>query len=623
MKKKIYTKLITLSVLMFQLNLSSLNVLALETPLNKTGVNTSSENQKISIMDSGLLLDVARRYYSIGSIRNYIDHIAENGGHFLHLHLTDDNYGIESHLLNQKAEDALYIEETETFINPNTNKPFLTFNQLSALNNYALSKGVYLVPEIDMPSHSKGIKELLSYADPTIAKQVKWFQIGDATGHLTDSDQLDIENEATMAFALSLQAEFVSQVPNLGYFHIGGDEFAGGIEYNLAFIDYVNRSASQLLQNGIVTRVWNDGFKHIDGVTHPKIDKSVQITYWNPQLEKDSSRMTADDLINAGYKLLNYNGYFLAMLPKSPIDQFISDAIYNANSIQKSDQSNSQMWSLEQFNMNTGDLLTNAYQGNVIGSAFSVWSEEAGDLNDQEIYNGISIPLKAFLNRMNTEYAVSNKKPESPYTTVSEKTTTGTVTSAVTMKQTTSQVPVTTPVTTEEISLTTQSEITSSPQSQTVSEIPVTTEDIVLTTQSEITPTSLQSQTSSLQQTISMPTSMVTLSEVSQTVPQEQSTSQSQTTSASSITTEAKYPQSNGEHTKQQPSLDSDTSETTLKPNNSFSDQTQPATSDVTQSKVASHRTLPSTGDSFNLIAIVGVALIHLLAKYRVLSKKR
>ena len=47
------------------------------------------------------------------------------------------------------------------YINPYTNKPFLSYQQLDDIKAYAKLKGVELIPELDSPNHMTAIFTLL------------------------------------------------------------------------------------------------------------------------------------------------------------------------------------------------------------------------------------------------------------------------------------------------------------------------------------------------------------------------------------------------------------------------------------------------------------------------------
>ena len=53
-------------------------------------------------MENAIMVDVARRYYSVDEIKQYIDALAEHDNGTLQIHFTDDeNVGIECNFLDQ------------------------------------------------------------------------------------------------------------------------------------------------------------------------------------------------------------------------------------------------------------------------------------------------------------------------------------------------------------------------------------------------------------------------------------------------------------------------------------------------------------------------------------------
>ncbi|EFX91230.1 hypothetical protein HMPREF0027_1727 [Actinobacillus ureae ATCC 25976] len=97
------------------------------------------------IKEAGLTLDIARRFYPVETIKQFIDTIHHAGGTFLHLHFSDhENYALESTYLDQSEANA--IVKDGTYYNPKTNKPFLIYKQIHDIIYYAKSKNIELVP---------------------------------------------------------------------------------------------------------------------------------------------------------------------------------------------------------------------------------------------------------------------------------------------------------------------------------------------------------------------------------------------------------------------------------------------------------------------------------------------
>lgn len=106
----------------------------------------------------GLMIDVSRHFMPIDVIERNIDAMATVKMNVLHLHLTDDQgFRIESKIfpkLHSEGSNGDYYSQT----------------QISDLIDYARDRGIEIVPEFDMPGHTKswfaGHPELASAPGP-------------------------------------------------------------------------------------------------------------------------------------------------------------------------------------------------------------------------------------------------------------------------------------------------------------------------------------------------------------------------------------------------------------------------------------------------------------------------
>ena len=104
----------------------------------------------------GLMVDTARRFLPIPLLENLIDGLSYSKINVLHLHLTDEPA--------VRFESKVYPELTAGL-----GQAFYTQDQLASLVAYAKSRGVRVVPELDVPAHSGGLQVLekhgLKYCD--------------------------------------------------------------------------------------------------------------------------------------------------------------------------------------------------------------------------------------------------------------------------------------------------------------------------------------------------------------------------------------------------------------------------------------------------------------------------
>jgi hexosaminidase len=141
----------------------------------------------------GLSLDVVRTFVPLDEVRRIIDMLSLYKLNVLHLHLTDN----EAWRLQIESWPRLASRE------------HYTQDEFQALVAYARERFVTVVPEIDLPGHSRAAIA----AHPEL-------------GAGSDSPNLDPSSEHTWRFVQDIMCEVAALSPS-PYVHIGGDEAFG------------------------------------------------------------------------------------------------------------------------------------------------------------------------------------------------------------------------------------------------------------------------------------------------------------------------------------------------------------------------------------------------------------
>ncbi len=112
----------------------------------------------------GLMLDVARHFFTVAQVKDFIDNMVKYKFNMLHLHLTDDQgWRIEIKSLPRLTEvGAWRAERTGRFGEFQKQQPgeksnyggFYTHEDIRELIAYAKERYVTILPEIDIPGHS-------------------------------------------------------------------------------------------------------------------------------------------------------------------------------------------------------------------------------------------------------------------------------------------------------------------------------------------------------------------------------------------------------------------------------------------------------------------------------------
>lgn len=328
-------------------------------------------------MESVILLDNARRYYTVDEIKKVIDALSVNDNSTLQLHMTDDeNVGIECAYLDQTKENA--IIEDGIYINPVTNKKFLSYDQLEDIMNYAKSKNVRFIPEIDVPAHMKGFFELakIKFGEEYVRNHYDWdnpVNSGIAWGNGDEEGNIDLLSPNSKPFIKNILDEYTDFFKDSEYFHIGFDEYTFRPEMK---IDYANELYDYLNEKGFKVRMWSDAITK-DNIGN--LNNNIEITYWGWKNGDISltNYATVKDLQEKGFKVLITNKYYLFFVP-NPLYIGEDDLSRSISNIDND-------WKLEKWNYNFESDLDN--HDNILGGMICTWGENSNGVDSQLIIN--------------------------------------------------------------------------------------------------------------------------------------------------------------------------------------------------------------------------------------------
>jgi hexosaminidase len=243
-----------------------------------------------------LLIDVGRHYIPIDVLKRNLDGIAAVKMNVLHLHLSDnEGFRVESKKfpkLHEMGSDGLYYTQGE----------------LRDLVAYARDRGIRIMPEFDMPAHSRSW--FVGY--PELASTPGTYKI-EPGGIYT---VMDPTQERTYKFLDKFIGEMAKLFPD-AYFHIGGDEVNGtpwdenpkiqgfihshGMKNNQDLQAYFNQHLEKILsKHHKIMMGW-------DEILRPDLPKSIVVQSWRGQ----ESLATA---AQQGYSGLLSFGYYLDLM---------------------------------------------------------------------------------------------------------------------------------------------------------------------------------------------------------------------------------------------------------------------------------------------------------------------
>ena len=171
----------------------------------------------------GMMLDVARHFFPVDFVKEYIDLLALHNMNTFHWHLTDDQgWRIEIKKYPLLTKIGSIRKHTTLGRNSSLNDDtqyggFYTQQQAREIVEYAKERYITVIPEIDMPGHMLGA--LAAY--PELGCTGGPYQVSGNWGVFDDI--LCAGNEKTYQFIQDVMDELMDIFPSK-YIHLGGDE---------------------------------------------------------------------------------------------------------------------------------------------------------------------------------------------------------------------------------------------------------------------------------------------------------------------------------------------------------------------------------------------------------------
>lgn len=213
----------------------------------------------------GLMIDVARHFFTEEEIKKQIDYASQYKINRLHLHLTDDQgWRIE---IKKYPDLTLIGGSTQVGGGPGG---YYTQEQFKSIVQYAADRYIEIIPEVDMPGHVNAALASLGFLNPDGKRKPLY------TGTSVGFSTLMTDSEKTYEFIDDVVRE-ISEISPSKYFHMGGDEADSTKKEDY---DYFVGRVSKIVQKYGKTPI---GWDPID--TAPTIDSSVILQNWKDSNE--------------------------------------------------------------------------------------------------------------------------------------------------------------------------------------------------------------------------------------------------------------------------------------------------------------------------------------------------
>lgn len=240
-------------------------------------VTTTWEVPAIHVEDAprfayrGVMLDVARSFQDVETVKRYIDTLAQLKMSVLHLHLADDQgWRIEITNKGRAAGDTIdYTRLTRvsgrTAMNQQGHRAelgrtgYYTQHQYREIVDYARERFVTVVPEVDIPGHTNAALHAIPQLNTDRSLPAPNPETGvvdwNGTGRVGYS-ALDERHEPTYQFVRHVFRQ-LSEMTGGPYVHMGGDEsHAMGHE---RYVDFVTRAVEDVKDaSGVGVMGWTE-----------------------------------------------------------------------------------------------------------------------------------------------------------------------------------------------------------------------------------------------------------------------------------------------------------------------------------------------------------------------------
>lgn len=249
-----------------------------------------------------LMIDVAREWHPFSTLLHYVDLCFFYKIKYLHVHFMDD----QGYRLPSKVLPEL----------PTKGRSY-SFEEIKTLCKYANSRGVVIVPEIEMPGHARSLND----AYPDLFSNTTCMDADtcvDTTGETAIELLFDVKSticvgsDKTFYNITKLIDEVLELFPHSPYIHLGGDEVNTSAWKNCSvcreymsdhglqdtqelFADFIARVTSYVMEKGRTPILWEGFSKKYAN----KISKDVIVIGWECCYQKPN------ELVESGFRVIN------------------------------------------------------------------------------------------------------------------------------------------------------------------------------------------------------------------------------------------------------------------------------------------------------------------------------
>jgi len=302
----------------------------------------------------GAHLDVARHFFTVAEVTEFVDLVAQYKVNHLHLHLTDN----EGWRLEIDGWPELTGRGAETDIDGGEGG-YYTRSEYEEIVAYAASRYVTVVPEIDVPAHTGAA----TAAYPELSR-------GDPPESMpADSGTLDPDAEVTYEFLEDVLGQVAALTPG-PYVHVGADEAD-----DMSAAEY-DRFLARLLPIVAEQGKTPVGWQEVVGGGAPS---STVVQYWK-EADIDPA---SDDASGEAKAAPDYSEYQMVLSPRS-------HCYLNFRYAEEVPPDGPETWGRRiasvptSYDWDPGSHVDGVDESAVLGTETALWSEKLATTDDVE-----------------------------------------------------------------------------------------------------------------------------------------------------------------------------------------------------------------------------------------------
>ncbi len=290
----------------------------------------------------GVMLDVARHFFSVAQVEDYLDRAVAYKVNTFHLHLSDDQGWRIA--INSWPRLATVGGRSSVHGDPGG---YFTQSDYSAIVQYAKERFITVIPEIDGPGHTNAA--LASYAKLNCDGHARPPYTGTSVGF----SSLCTGKAITYQFLDDVLGELAALTPG-PYLNIGGDE--AQTTRHPDYLAYVGKVQQLVRKHGKSMMGWEE----IGGA---KISSDSVAEHWNPVTGTQAGTEVARQAVAKGVKLV-----------MAPADHAYLDMKYTVGS-RLGTQWAGHVEVKQSYAWDPAKLITGVGESHVLGVEAPIWTE--------------------------------------------------------------------------------------------------------------------------------------------------------------------------------------------------------------------------------------------------------